>query len=159
VPVNPRFDGIGEAGADLDEPGAHLGVEDVHVEHRDPALFPGEGELRAPGRVGVAPARGPHQLELLRAADRHDLRAPGRRGRLQVRGHHIGLALPGLKPDQRDAAALRPVPDIPAELLPDRLKQRRGHDRLAPVLVEEPDHPARGLQLGDITVQIDPVQA
>src|SRR5215470_5074845 len=35
----------------------------------------------------------------------------------------------------------------------------RGHDRLAPVLMEEPDHPAGSLQLRDIAVQIDPVQA
>jgi hypothetical protein len=159
VPVHPRLDGIGEVGADLDEPGAHLGVEDVHVEHRDPALFPGEGELRAPARVGVAPARRPHQLEFLCAADRRDLRPAGRRGGLQVRGHHVGLALPGLEPDHRDAAGLRPVPDVAAELLPDRLEQRRGDDRLAPVVVEEPDHSARSLQLGDIADQVDPVQA
>src|SRR5262249_49482741 len=30
---------------------------------------------------------------------------------------------------------------------------------LAPVLVKEPDHAARSLQLGDVAVQIDPVQA
>jgi hypothetical protein len=31
----------------------------------------GEGELRGPGRVSVALTRIPHQLELLRPADRH----------------------------------------------------------------------------------------
>src|SRR5262249_46608473 len=48
---------------------------------------------------------------------------------------------------------------VSAELLPDRLEQRRGHDGLAPVLAEEPDHPAGRLQPGHIAVEIQPVQA
>src|SRR5207248_858810 len=153
------LDWIGPVGADLAYPRPNLGVEDVHVEHRDPALLLGEGELRAPAWVGVAPAGRPHQLELLRAAHRHYPRPASGRSGLQVRGHHIGLALPGLEADHRDAASPRPVLDAAAELLPDRLEQRRRHDRLAPVLVEEPDHPASSLQLGDIAIEIQPVQA
>jgi hypothetical protein len=158
MPVHPRLDGIGEVGADLDEPWAHLGVEDVHVEHRDPALLLGEGELRAPARVGVAPAGRPHQLELLRAAHRYYPRPSSGRSGLQAGSHQIGLALPGLEADHRDATSLRPVLDAAAKLLPDRLEQRRRHDRLAPVLVKEPDHPASSLQLGDIAIEIRPVQ-
>jgi hypothetical protein len=130
-PLTQTLTGIREVGPDLDEPRAHLLVEDVNIKYRYPALFPGEGELRAPARIGVTLAGCPHQLELLGAADGHHLRAPSRGGGLQVRGHHVGLALPGLKGDHRDAVGLRPVPDIPPELLPDRLEQRRGDDRLA----------------------------
>jgi len=79
-------------------------------------------------------------LELLGTPDGHHLRAPRRGGGLQVRAHHIGLALPGLEPDHRDTVGLRPVLDLPPELLPDRLKQRRGRDRLAPVIAQEVDH-------------------
>ena len=45
------------------------------------------------------------------------------------------------------------------EARPDRLEQRRGHDRLAPVIVEEIDHPAGSLQLGDVPVEVEAVQA
>jgi len=140
-------------------PGAHPRVEDVDVEHRYPPLLAGEGELRAHPRVGVTPARRPHVLELLGAPDGHHLRAARLGGGLQVRAHHIGLALPGPEPDHRDAAGLRPVPDLPPELLPDRLEQRRGRDWLAPVIVQEVDHPARSLQPGYEAGQIQPVQA
>ena len=159
VPVHPRLDRIGEVAADLDEPAAHRGVPDVDVEHRHPALLLGEGELRAQARIGVPLARRPHQLELLGTADRHHLRTARAGSSVQVRGHHIGLALPGPEPDYRDAVGLRPVLDVLPELLPDRLEQRRGHDRLAPVIVEEVDHPACRLQLGDIAIQVNPVQA
>src|SRR6266496_6150580 len=54
----------------------HPLVEDVDVKHRHPALLLGEGELRAPVRIGVPLAGRPHQLELLRAAGRHHLRPP-----------------------------------------------------------------------------------
>ena len=159
MPVYPRFDRIREVGADLDEPAAHLGVPDVDVEHRHAPLLLGEGELRARPRIGGPLARGPHQLELLGAPDGHDLRVPRRRGGVQVRGHHLGLPFCGLKGDHRDAVGLRPALDVPAELLPDRLEQRRGHDRLAPVIVEEIHHSAGSLQLIHVAVQIHPVQA
>ena len=125
VSVDPHLDRIREIGADLDEPGAHLLIEDVHVEHRDPPLLLGEGELRAPARIGVPLARGPHQLELLGAADRRRPASAPPRGSFQVRGQHVGLALPGREPDHRDAVGPRPVPDVLPELLPDRLEQRR----------------------------------
>src|SRR5262249_57011423 len=64
--------------------------------------------------------------------------------------HRIGLALPGPEPDYRDDIGLRPVLDVLPELLPDRLEQRRGHDRLALVIAEEVDHPACCLLLGDM---------
>jgi hypothetical protein len=159
MPIDPDLDRIGEVGADLDEPRAHLLVEDVDVKHRHPPLLPGEGELRAPARIGVTLARRPHQLELLGTADGHHPRPPSLGSGRQIRAHHLGLALPSPEPDHRDTVDLRPILDVAPELLPDRLEQRRRHDRLAPVLVEEPDHPTGGLQLGHIAVEIQPVQA
>ena len=159
MPVHPHFERIGEVGADLDEPGPHPGVPDVDVEHRYPPLLLGEGELRAAARAGVVLACRPHPLELLGAPDHRHLRVPRRGGGIQVRGHHIGLAFPRLEPDHRDAAGLRPVAHVLAEFRPDRLEQRRGHDPLAPVIVEEIDHPAGSLQLGDVAVEVNPVQA
>jgi hypothetical protein len=89
---------------------------------------------------------------------RPHLRPPGCGAGLQIRGHHLGLAVLDHKGDHRDAIGPRPALEIAAELVPDRLEQRRGHDWPAPVIVEV-DRPAGLSAAHSHAVEIQPVQA
>jgi hypothetical protein len=86
------------------------------------------------------------------------LRNPGVSGRLQVGRHHVRLAVANLERDDRHRVGLRPRLHVRPELVADPFEQRRGRDRVAPVVVQEVDHPARGLQLGHEPGQVEPVQ-
>src|SRR6266542_6227063 len=92
-PLTGDLDRVGEPGAELDERGAEVVVPHVHVENCDSPLLLGEGELRGLGRVGIAPAGGPHHLELLGHPDRGDLRTAGPGRPIQVGPHHLDLAV------------------------------------------------------------------
>src|SRR6195256_937959 len=123
------------------------------------ALSLGEGELRGPGRVGVALAGGPHQLELLRPADRHHAGPARPGGPPQQRFHHRGLPDALLELDHRDVVVL----GEPRHRLPepgaDLLEHRRGDDRHPEVIVQERDDLAAYLQLRHVAVEVDAVQA
>ena len=68
VAVQPDLGRVGEVGADLDEAGPELGVEDVEVVHPDPALLLDEVEADHAG-LGRAVLGAEDPLELL---GRHD---------------------------------------------------------------------------------------
>ncbi len=159
MPVDPDFDLIREVGTYFDETGAHPFIPDVDVEHQHRPVLLGERELRAPARIGSALGRGPYRRELLRPANRHHLRHPSGGGLLQIGPYHLRLAITGLEPHHRHPVGLRPGLHVLTELRPDRLEQRRRRDRLTPVIVQEVDHPAGGLQLGHEPVEVQPVQA
>ena len=156
--VDPDFHRPGAVRADLDERRPEPGVPQVEVEHRDPAVLLIEGELRAPGRVGVTLAGDEHPLHLLGHPDRRDLRAACLRGPFQVGAHHLDLAVGGLQRHHRDVVGFSEGGDPAAEGVPDLLQARRGRDRV-PAVVQELDHLPAHLQLTQIAVQVQAVQA
>ena len=159
MPVDPDFHRPGAVRADLDERRAEPGVPQVEVVHRDPAVLLVEGELRAPGRVGVTLAGDEHPLGFLGHPDRRDLR-PARSGRgpVQVGAHHLDVAVGGLQRHHRDVVGLGEGGDPAAEGIPDLLQARRGRDRVAAV-VQELDHLPADLQLAQVAVKVETVQA
>ena len=158
MPVDPDFHRPGAVGADLDECRPERGVPQVEVIHRDPAVLFIEGELRASGRVGVAFATQEHPLGFLGHADRRDLRTAGGRGLLQVGAHHLDVAVSGLQRHYRDVIGLGERGDAAAEGVPDLLQARRGRDRV-PAVPEELDHLPADLELAEITVKVETIQA
>ena len=76
VAVDPDLDRPRAVGADLDERRTEIGVPEVEVVDRDPAVLLVEGELRRLGRVGVALAGDEHPLRFLSDPDRRHLRTP-----------------------------------------------------------------------------------
>jgi hypothetical protein len=60
---------------------------------------------------------------------------------------------------QRDVVALGEPGDLTAEALPDPLEQHRRGNRVAQMLGEEPDHLPAHLQVGNIGVEVDAIQA
>ena len=123
----------------------------------DPAVLLVEGELRALARVGVALAGDEHPLRLLGHPDRRDLRPPGGGRGVQVGpsprccGRRPSAAPPGCDwPRERGHPAAEGVPDL--------LQARRGRHRLPAVIQELDDLPA-DLQLAQVTVQVQTVQA
>jgi len=77
----------------------------------------------------------------------------------QVRGHHVVLPLPGGEGEERNLLPGCEGLDRPDEGLADRVHQSRGGDRVPAVVPEEPDHPALRLELGDVHVEVHPVDA
>ena len=64
-----------------------------------------------------------------------------------------------LEVQQRDVVALGEAGDVAVAALPDALEQHRRGNRVAQVLGEEPDHLSAHLQLGDVDVEVDTIQA
>jgi len=158
VPVQPHLHRPRAVRADLDERRAEVGVPEVEVVHGDAAVGLVEGELRSLGRVGITLAGDEHPLDLLSHPDRSDLRPAGRRGRIQVRAHHVDVAVSGGQLDHRHVVGQREGLHRPAEPVPDLLQTRRRRDRV-PAMGQELDHLPADLQLTEVTVQVDPVQA
>src|SRR6266699_3942645 len=157
--VQPDLDRVGEVRADLDEPRPPPLVPDIEVVAGHAALGLGEGELRGPGRVGVALARIPHQLELLRPADRHHPGPLSLGGVPQVALHDVDLADALLELDDRDVVHLGVPCHRLAEASADLLEHRRGSYRHAAVIVQERQHLTAHLQHRHVTVEVDAVQA
>jgi hypothetical protein len=162
MPVQPHLGRVGEVGADLDEPGPELPVEDVEVVGADTAL--GLGPLE-PHRVAVGLLRrAEHPLELLRNHDRHHPVAAGRLRPVQVGTDVVELAIvpPGtvrlVEVQDRDPLHLRVRVDVAAKPIPDLLDHRRRGDRLTQMTTELV-HLTPHLQLGDVGVQVQPVDA
>jgi hypothetical protein len=156
--VDPDFHRPGAVRADLDEPRAEPRVPQVEVVHRDPAVLLAEGELRAPGRVGVTPARDEHPLRFLGHPDRRDLRPPGPGRGVQVRAHDLDVAVGSFQRHHRDVVGAGEGGDPAAERIPDLLQARSGRDRVAAML-KELHELAADLQPAEITVQVEAVQA
>ena len=64
-----------------------------------------------------------------------------------------------LEAQQGDGLLLSEGRDCLAEAVPDALEQGRGGDRVAQVLGQERDHLPADLQVGDVGVEVDAVQA
>jgi hypothetical protein len=60
---------------------------------------------------------------------------------------------------QRDVVALGEPGNVAAEALPDPLEQHRRGNRVAQMLGQEPDHLPAHLQVGDVDVEVDAIQA
>jgi hypothetical protein len=161
VAVQPDLARVGEVAAQLDEAGPELGVEHVEVVDADPPVDLGEVKAGHP-RLGGTVDPDEDLLELLGTDDRHD---PGCGCPLEIGAHVVQLAVvPAaavrpLEVQQRDVVALGEAGDVAAEALPDALEQHRRGNRVAQVLGEEPDHLPAHLQLGDVDVEVDAIQA
>ena len=158
VPVDPHLDRPRAVGADLDERRTEIGVPQVEVVDGDPAVGLVEGELRWLGRVGVALPGDEHPLRLLRHPDRGHLRTPLAGSRTQIAAHHVDVAVGGLQPHHRNVVGVGERGDRPAEPVADLLQTRRRRDRET-ALPQELHHLPAHLQLGQVAVQVDPVQA
>lgn len=84
---------------------------------------------------------------------------PGTRRLGEVGLHHVSLAIALLEAHHRDVFGLGEVVDGFAEGGADLVEQRRGGDLVAAVLAEESDHLPADLEVGDVGVQVHPVQA
>ena len=158
VSVHPDLDRPRAVGADLDEGGAEIGVPQVEVEDGDPAVLLVEGELRRLGRVGVTLPGDEHPLRLLRDPDRGHLRTPLAGSRTQIAAHHVDVAVGGLQPHHRDVVRVGERGDRPAEPVTDLLQTRRRRDRKT-ALPQELHHLPADLELTEVAVQVDPIQA
>ncbi len=164
MPVEPHLGRIGEVGADLDEPGAELAVVDVEVVDPDPALGLGPVEPHPGCRAGLF-GRGEHPLELLGGHDRHHPEPPLGLGALQVGADVVELAIiPAgavrlLERQDRDPLGRGERFDLPTEPVADLFDHRRRRDRHPQTVPAEPFHPAAHLQVGDVRVQLQAVDA
>ena len=157
MPVDPHLDWPRTVRADLDERRTEIGVPEVEVVDRDPAVLLVEGELRRLGRVGVALAGDEHPLRLLRHPDRGDLRTPLTRSRIQISTHHFDVAVGGFQPHHRNVVGIGVGGDRAAKRIADLLQARRGGHHI-PAVPQELHHLPTHLQLGEIPIQVDPVQ-
>ena len=157
VPVAPQLARVGEVGRHLEKRRAPLLVHGVEVVDGDASVHLLEGVVGAAG-VGVPADVGAHghPLDLLGLADE---RHAWLLHLLQVRGGHINLALPGLEGDHLDPVVLGVGGHGLAVGVPHGAEQRRGGDRVGPVVVQEVDGAAGGLQLGLVDVAVDAVEA
>ena len=129
VAVEPNLGGIGEVGADLDEAGSELTVQDVEVVAADPALglVPVEPHRVALGLLGGAE----HPLELLGGDDRDNTVAACGLRSFKIGTHVIELAVVPAGPvrlgemQHRDAARLGEGIHVSAEPVTDPFDHRR----------------------------------
>jgi hypothetical protein len=164
VPVEPDARRIREVGADLDEPGPEVRIQDIEVV--DPDAPPLAEELKAhDARCLGAVARAEDPLELLAGHDRHDPEPALTLRRLQVRADVVELAvIPArpvgrLQPQDRDLVSVGEPPDVAPKAVADRAQHRGRRDRLAQVPGDEPHDLPANLQIRDIGVQQKPVDA
>jgi hypothetical protein len=117
--------------------------------------------------VGVFASLVAHEdlLDLLGGHDRHHPVAAITLGLLQVGADVVELAVVpagavgSLEVQQGDALPLGEGRHRLAEAVADALEQHRGGDLVAQVLGQERDHLAADLQVGDIGVEVEAVQA
>jgi hypothetical protein len=165
VAVDPHLGRIGEVGADLDEPGSELAVEDVEVVDADPALLLRPPEVDATGgRPGVL-GRGEDPLELLRRDDGDHPEAAGPFGSFQVGTDVIELAvIPAaavrlLQLQDRDPMARSEGLDLASEASADLLDESGRADAIAEVTFQELVDLRPDLQVRHIGVEVEPVDA
>ncbi len=164
VAVQPGLGRVGEVRADLDEAWAEVGIQDVEVVGTDPALLLHELEADRPRLVGSVP--GPEDpLELLSGHDGHHAMAALPLRSLQVGPDMIQLAVipPGavrlLQSQHRDPVLSGEGLDLLAEAVADLLEEsRRGHG-VAQVSGQERHHLAAHLQVGNVGVQVQAIDA
>jgi hypothetical protein len=149
---------VGEPGAHLDKRGAEVGVPQVEVGAGHPAVGLVERpSWRAGG--GLALGGGPDPLELLRHPDRGDPGPSGGGLAVKVGSHHRELVVVLAELHPREVVVLGVGGDRPAEALPDLVEQRWRREPVAQVPGQERHHLGAGLQLGDVGVEVDAVQA
>jgi hypothetical protein len=156
VPVDPHLGRIGKVGAQLDEPGAEVVIPDVEVERRHPPLRLRERVARWSRLVGVVVIAGEHRLELLGHADGNHTRLGGRP---QIRAHHVGLAVTLGEAHHRDLVLGGEGHHRSTKRGADPVEQRRRRDRRVHAVTQEHDDLAAHLQVRDIRVQIDAIEA
>lgn len=152
--VHPHLRRVGEVRADLDERRAEVVVEDVRVVDADPAVLLLEPEARWPGLSRAFVAR-EHRLVLLRDTDGDHT---GGCCLLQERPHDVGLAVVLAEAHERDVVGLGEGHHRLTEPCSDPVEEGR-RDRVAEVLGEERDHLATDLQVGNVRVEVDMVEA
>jgi hypothetical protein len=155
VAVDPDLGRVGEVRADLDETQPEVLVEHVEVEARHPALGLVEAVVDRPRGVGGALVALEDPLELLGDEDGDYSGAGLRRQGL----HEVDLPLALLGPDQGDAVPVGEVRHRLAEPVPDLLEHRRRGDGQLQVVLHEPDHLPAHLEVGDVGVEVEAVEA
>ncbi len=159
--VQPDLGGIGNVAADLDEAGSKLFVEDVEVVGAHASLGLVEGEVDG-SRFGCAVGASEDPLDLLGNDDGHHSRFAGA---LEVGADMVQLAVvPAtavglLQTKDRDGVTLGEGPHCLAEAVAHALEEGRRRDRVAEVSAEEADNLAADLQVGDVGVEVDAVEA
>ena len=154
--VETNLDRIRQIGADLDERRAPLAIVDVEVVLRggDPLAREVEGDaaLRAPTLL-----RFERPLLLLGEAEQHDPARLVKRERWAV-GDRVFI-LAGLEFHHRNRMRGRKLLDRRGESVVHRLEERRRRNRMTEMIAQEVTEATRGLQLGHIGMQIEPVEA
>lgn len=162
--VAPDLSGIWEVGAELDEAGSELRVEDVEVVDADAAFCLGERDERGAG-AAFHPLAGEDPLELLGLDDRHDPETTIALSSVEERMDVVELAVVPPCPvrlcqmEDRDVVLLRERLHLATEPVADLLEERGRRDRITEVLGEESDDLTGDLQVRDIGVEIEPVDA
>lgn len=143
--------------ADLDEAASEVSVPDVEVDVVD---------VRAQASGGVAAGhpipdrrRPEHRGPLLGDADEHDPLATGQLGGVEVRLGERLLALAALEVDERDGLALGQPLDGAQERGGPLAEDRVARDLLARLTAEEAGETFGRLEVGNVAVQEDPVEA
>ncbi len=156
VAVEAQPGAVGKVGAELEEERAEVGVEAVEVplvDHRG-----GLDDPRVRPALGVtAPFGTKDRGLLLRPAHEQHPLAGGEPG--EVLMHHVVLALPLGEVHHRDLVSPGERVDRRDERLRDRPEHRRGRDRIAQVVMDEPDQRPRMLQRRHIHVAVHPIDA
>ena len=162
VAIEPNLPGPRGVGAELDEPGTEVRVEDVEVVDPDAALLLEEVQAhRLTERRAVAGAD--HPLELLASDDRDDAKAALALGPFQVGADVIELAIiPArpirlFQPQHGNLVGGRERADLAAEPIADPLKQRCGRDLVAQMPTQEAHNLATDLQIRHVRVQVQPI--
>ena len=157
VAVDAQLGVVGEVGAELEEERAEVVVDRGEVEvvdhrraaHQPPIARPGDRVAALLGAVGqgllLRPPNKPHPL------------GAGEPGQVLV--GDIVFALPRGEVHQRHPLLLHELVDRGHKRAGDRVHERRGDKRVAPVAFEEPDHAEFVLQLGLVEVEIHAVDA
>ena len=159
MPVRPNFAGIREVGAQLDEAESELGVGNVEVVDGDAAVLFDEAVVGSTGArfalLGRAIVGSQDGLELLSDADGHHARLGGG---LEVGLDHVDLPIALGEADDRDLTLLGEAATASERSRP-FLEQGWGGNWLVTLLVEKGDHLAANLQLRNVGVQVDTIQA
>jgi hypothetical protein len=155
VAVEAQLDRIGQIRPKLDERRAPLRILDVEVVmidgHPLPREVEGDATLRARSLVRL---ERPHLF--LRHADHHH--ALGDRSTRPIVRHDVVFALTALEGDERHVLGRCVGFDRPDEAVEHGQEQRRGGDRMAPVIAEEVAQAAGRLELRHVGVQVEAVE-
>src|SRR6266852_5568287 len=133
----------------------------IKVVHRHPAIGFVEAELWSV-LLGASPIAHEHLLDLL---GHDDCDYSGLRRFVDVFAHVVDLAvipagsIGSVQMKDWDAIDLGEAADRVAEAITNLLEQRRRGDAVAKVFGQEGDHLAAHLQVGDVPVEVDPIQA